>query len=207
MGRPKTIEDDELLDVARRVFRQHGHTATTQHVAKAAGISEAILYKRFKTKDELFYAALNRPSPDLSAITNIDPTLDPRAYLGIFSARTKDHFRQAVPSIISVAAHPRYGKELMGQVHRHNRAGEIAAVLRLRLESWHRAGKIRTTNIVSFSNAFLHALHSMAMVEVFAGEAAKPTPPKEMEPFLDVFWEAIRPTGDLIGKRKSSATS
>lgn len=202
MGRPKTIEDAELLDVARRVFRQHGHTATTQHVAKAAGVSEAMLYKRFKTKDELFFAALNQPTANLSALSDIDPTLEPRAFLAIFSARTKDHFRQVVPSIISVAAHPRYGKEMMGQVHRHNRAGEIAAVLRLRLESWHRNGRIRTTNIVSFSNAFLHALHSMAMVEVFSGEAATPATPKEMEPFLDVFWEAIRPTGDITSGRK-----
>src|SRR4051812_19786243 len=118
MGRPKTIEDDELLDVARRVFREHGHTETTMHVAQAAGISEAILYKRFKTKDELFFAALNQPAPDLSALSNIDPLLPPRAYLAAFAARTKDHFRLAVPSIISVAAHPRYGKEMMGQIHR-----------------------------------------------------------------------------------------
>src|SRR3954464_15739876 len=156
MGRPKTIEDSELLEVARRIFRQHGHTATTQDVAKAAGISEAVLYKRFNTKDELFFAALNQPAPNLAALSDIDPTLEPRAYLAIFAARTKDHFRQAVPSIISVAAHPRYGKEMMGQVHRHNRAGEIAAVLRLRLESWHRAGRIRATAVTSFTNAFLH---------------------------------------------------
>jgi AcrR family transcriptional regulator len=204
MGRPKTIEDAELLDAARRVFRQHGHTATTQQVAKAAGISEAILYKRFKTKDELFFAALNRPAANLSALSDIDPKLEPRAFLAIFSARTKDHFRQAVPSIISVAAHPRYGKEMMGQVHRHNRAGEIAAVLRLRLESWHQSGRIRTTNIVSFTNAFLHALHSMAMVEVFSGEAAQPTEPKDMESFLDVFWEALRPTGEVTTRKKRS---
>ncbi len=205
MGRPKTIEDAELLDAARRVFRQHGHTATTQQVAKVAGISEATLYKRFKTKDELFFAALNRPAPTLSALSDIDPKLEPRAFLAIFAARTKDHFRQAVPSIISVAAHPRSGKELMGQVHRHNRAGEIAAVLRLRLESWHQSGRIRTTNIVSFTNAFLHALHSMAMVEVFSGEAAQPTQPREMESFLDVFWEALRPTGEVAATKKRSA--
>lgn len=201
MGRPKTIEDDALLDIARRVFREHGHTATTQHVAQAAGISEAILYKRFKTKDALFFAALNQPAPDLSPLLDIDATLGPRAYLAIFAARTKDHFRQVIPSIISVAAHPRYGKELMGKVHRYNRAGEIAALLRLRLESWHRSGLIRPTGIVSFTNAFIHALHSMAMVEVFSGEATQPTKPAEMEPFLDIFWEAVRPNPAPAPKR------
>lgn len=203
MGRPKTIEDEDLLAIARQVFREHGHTATTQHVAKAAGVSEAMLYKRFKTKDELFFAALNQPAPDLSALSDIDPSLPPRGYLAVFAARAKDHFRLAVPSIISVAAHPRYGKEMMGQVHRHNRAGEIAALLRLRLESWHRSSQIRPTNIISFTHAFIHALHSMAMVEVFSGAENTPTPAAEMEPFLDVFWEAIRPAAGPTPEKKA----
>lgn len=58
---------------------------------------------------------------------------DPKSSLALSAARTKDHFRQAMPSILTHAAHPKYGKEMMGQIHRHNRAGEISAMLCLRL--------------------------------------------------------------------------
>src|SRR2546421_144555 len=44
MGRHKTISDDQVLQVARGLFREKGHTATTREIAEAAGISEAILY-------------------------------------------------------------------------------------------------------------------------------------------------------------------
>ena len=53
MGRTKTVDDDELLRRAREVFRQSGHTASTREVARAAGISQAVLYQRFGSKNNL----------------------------------------------------------------------------------------------------------------------------------------------------------
>ena len=194
MGRPKLIEDHELLKIARVVFRDHGHTATTRLVAKAAGISQAALYKRFKTKDELFIAALTLNAPNLGALSEIRTAgRSPQAYLSIFAARAKDHFRQAIPSILSHAAHPKYGKEMMGQIHRHNRAGEIAAMLVLRLETWRKEGLTRKIPPRVFAHAFIHALHSMAMVEVLSGEDVTiPTQPDEMRPFVELFWRGLQ---------------
>ena len=85
MGRPKTIETSELLAIARDVFRRHGHTATIRHVAKAAGITSAVLYQRFKTKDALFIASLTIHAPDLTALSGIDPAgHTPQSYLALF---------------------------------------------------------------------------------------------------------------------------
>jgi len=50
MGRNKLIDDDELLRVAREIFREGGPTATTRNIASAAGISQAALYQRFGRK-------------------------------------------------------------------------------------------------------------------------------------------------------------
>ena len=193
MGRPKTIETGELLAIARNVFRQHGHTVTTRDVAKAAGISQAVLYQRFKTKDALFYAALTQHAPNLSALSEIDPALEPRDWLAQFAARTKLHFRNIMPSLLSVAAHPKYGQEMMGNIHRHNRAGEVAALIVLRLQGWRQAGKIRPVDPRTFAFAFIHALHSMAMVEVLSGDPGPATRPAELETFIDVFWHGLKP--------------
>lgn len=195
MGRPKTIETSELLAVARKVFRQHGPTATTRHVAKAAGITQAVLYQRFKTKDALFLAALTQHAASLAPLTGIDAGKhSPKSYLSLFAARAKDHFRSAMPSILSHAAHPKYGKEMMGQIHGHNRAGEIAAMLCLRLQAWQQAGLIRKMEPRIFAFAFIHALHSMAMVELLSGDDENfTTPPKDMQAFVDLFWQGLKP--------------
>lgn len=50
---------EQLLDVARDVFLEHGIRATTVEVARRAGISEGTLFHRFGTKEGLFRAALH----------------------------------------------------------------------------------------------------------------------------------------------------
>jgi AcrR family transcriptional regulator len=194
MGRPKTIQDDELLAVARQVFRQHGHTATTRDVAKAAGISQAVLYQRFKTKDDLFYAALTQHAADIAALLDIDASLEPRAYLAVFAARVKDHFISVMPSILSMAAHPRYGKEMMGKVHQLNRVGDILPILRLRLQSWQKDGRIRPTDEQAMLFTFIRVLNSMAMVEVISGQAGGPTKLEEVQPMVNLLWDGLAPT-------------
>jgi AcrR family transcriptional regulator len=209
MGRPKTIETSELLAIARDVFRKNGPTATTRDVAKAAGISQAVLYQRFKTKDALFIASLTIHAPDLNALSEIDATRhDPRSYLALFAARAKDHFRKIMPSLLSHAAHPKYGKEMMGQIHRHNRAGEIAAMLVLRLRTWMQAGLIRPLEPRVFAHAFIHALHSMAMVELLSGDDEfYVTDAKEMAAFVDLFWQGLQPPSPARKNRGDNSTS
>ncbi len=58
MGRPTIIEDAALLEAAREVFLRKGLSATTAEVALSAGISQASIFKRYKTKQELFWAAM-----------------------------------------------------------------------------------------------------------------------------------------------------
>jgi AcrR family transcriptional regulator len=58
MARPVTISDEVILDAAREIFLAHGIKATTALVAERAGVSEGIIFKRFKTKAELFRTAM-----------------------------------------------------------------------------------------------------------------------------------------------------
>ncbi len=58
MGRPATITDEALLAVAAEVFQEHGMRATTAEVAQRAGVSEGVVFKRFRSKNELFQRAM-----------------------------------------------------------------------------------------------------------------------------------------------------
>jgi AcrR family transcriptional regulator len=53
-----------ILDSALRVIRERGLArATTKEIAKAAGLSEAALYKHFSDKSEIFLGVLQERSP------------------------------------------------------------------------------------------------------------------------------------------------
>jgi len=58
-GRPPVIDSARLLAVAREVFLERGIRATTLEVAERAGVSEGVLFHRFKSKEGLFAAAMN----------------------------------------------------------------------------------------------------------------------------------------------------
>ena len=59
MARKPTITDEQQLVAAREVFLERGVNATSAEVAQRAGVSEGTLFKRFKTKHEMFHCALD----------------------------------------------------------------------------------------------------------------------------------------------------
>jgi AcrR family transcriptional regulator len=58
MARPVQIKDETIIEAARQVFLERGILATTAEVALRAGVSEGSVFKRFKSKVELFQAAM-----------------------------------------------------------------------------------------------------------------------------------------------------
>lgn len=58
MARPVSIKDETIIAAAREVFLERGIQATTAEVAARAGVSEGSIFKRFKSKVELFRAAM-----------------------------------------------------------------------------------------------------------------------------------------------------
>ncbi len=58
MARSQKYADETLLQAAAEVFLEEGPAAGTARIAKRAGVSEGILFQRFKTKEALIEAAL-----------------------------------------------------------------------------------------------------------------------------------------------------
>ncbi|GHF59906.1 AcrR family transcriptional regulator [Amycolatopsis bartoniae] len=60
---------DEILAAASRIMRERGYArATTKEIARAAGYSEAALYKHFADKAEIFLGVLNEQLPGLGTV-------------------------------------------------------------------------------------------------------------------------------------------
>jgi AcrR family transcriptional regulator len=83
MPRPITIQDNVILQAARELFLARGLRATTAEIAERAQVSPGILFKRFKTKEALFRAAM-------AAQSDTDPPLPIDLALRIGSGRVDE---------------------------------------------------------------------------------------------------------------------
>lgn len=191
MGRKKTVSDAAVLRAARDVFRERGHTATTREIAGAIGISEAILYQRFSSKDELFFAAMCPNSLDVEELLGSeDPPKDAYAYLRAVVVRLGKHFSDVIPLALHVMTHPSFNHSLLARAH----AGlaELQKGLADRLASLAQRELIVTSAESATAQLIVSLAHDWALGNASA-HVAKPRGVRELKEMFDVVWEAIRP--------------
>ena len=118
MGRRKLIGDEELLAVAREVFIEKGLAGSTREIARRAGISEAVIYQRHRTKAELFFRALVPPTPDIDALLlGRDRCDGPLDHLEQITLGMLEYFREIAPIIKPLMNHPDFNFEDFGERH------------------------------------------------------------------------------------------
>lgn len=116
MGRNKTISDDDLLAAARRAFVKEGFAASTRRIARRAGVSEGLLFQRFQTKEDLFFAAMIPPPADLNRLLH-HPRSKGRALLEKITFSMIDYFRETLPVLLLLMSHPAFRFEEFAKRH------------------------------------------------------------------------------------------
>jgi AcrR family transcriptional regulator len=92
MGLPNTRE--RILDASAQVMSTRGlAAATTKEIARAAGFSEAALYKHFRDKEDLFLTVLSERLPPLISLLD---DLPERVGKGAVATTLEDVARAAV---------------------------------------------------------------------------------------------------------------
>jgi AcrR family transcriptional regulator len=191
MGRHKTISDEEVLHVARDVFRAQGHTATMRAIAEAAGISEAVLYQRFGSKDDLFFAAMHPSGPDIEELLGPkDPPEDAHRYLRTVVVRLGKYFAEVIPLALRVMTHPSFDPATFARVQPRGPAllqeglAERLASLACRQEIVMLSEAITARLLVSLA-------HDWGLGSVFSpGSLAHRD--RELKAMVDVVWEGLR---------------
>jgi AcrR family transcriptional regulator len=190
MGRHKTISDHEVLRIARDVFREHGHTATTRQIAEAAGKSEAVLYQRFGSKDDLFFAAMHPRGPDLEELLGPqDPPDDAHAYLRAVVVRLGKYFGEVIPLALRVMTHPSFDPGSLARAQ-PNAAGVLQEGLVQRLESLARRKKLVMSSEAQTSRLLVSLAHDWALGRVLS--PSRPQTDRDLKSMVDVVWEGLR---------------
>ncbi len=70
-GRPRIVSDDALLEAAARVLRREGARTTTSAIAREAGVSKALLFSRYESKEELIAAVIEHETGIAEAVSDL----------------------------------------------------------------------------------------------------------------------------------------
>jgi AcrR family transcriptional regulator len=195
MPRPKRIEDDELLRIARAVFVLDGAHGSTREIAQRAGISEAALFKRYPTKAELFLAAMMPPPVDVEAmVAAAERTAEPQAALVVFGERMLAYLREAIPVIRQLTQTPlielddirrRFGDAPVEQ--------QITLGLTAYLACQAEQGRIRCPNPTGAAMLLFAAIHSLVLFELMHIH-----PPRDganaVRAMVAALWDGLAPT-------------
>lgn len=103
----KNERREQIIERATDVFREHGlKGARTREIAKVCGINEALLYKHFKSKEELFREVIKNIHADLARewYENADEAADGKSALLDFIAIHKAYM-EANPGICASLIH------------------------------------------------------------------------------------------------------
>lgn len=175
-GRPPVISTERLLEVARQVFLELGIRATTSEVAARAGIAEGTIFHRFKSKEELFRAAMNF---DPDAALQLALGLAARAGQGElrqtlveFAERFMEFGRAAMPMMMMSWSNP---ESLCADrtAERATRYHRVIAALGQYFDAEMNGGRLRRVDSEVVARMLIGSLHHYCMIELFVGASSQ----------------------------------
>lgn len=200
MARPRSIRTDQILDAARTVFLDQGLRAPTSAVAKAAGVSEGTIFKRFPTKEHLFFAAMGLPeSPLMQAGKLVEGRLgtgDMQAHLVEISLEIVGFLRVMVPRMMMMCAHPAYDPVKLFQDAPEAPPLRLSREIGTWLQAESEAGRLGPCDGVTAARMLMGALHNFVFFEVSGMHGSEPPDAREYaQRLVALLWHGIGPHG------------
>jgi AcrR family transcriptional regulator len=173
MGRSRKITDEQILLAAREVFLAEGFGASTLEIARREGISEGSIFKRFKTKEALFFTAMGVPKipPWIESLQELLGQGDLKENLVFLSLQILEFLWAALPRAIMIRSRggllPGMGGSEPPPLRRDTES------LAQFLEQESKLGRIRPCNTATIASVILGTLTHYVLSEVMT----PPLPP------------------------------
>ncbi len=165
------------------MFLELGIRATTAEVASRAGIAEGTIFHRFKSKEELFRAAMNF---DPDAVPVLVEELVQRAGVGDlrgtlieFAERFMALGRVAMPVMMMSWSNPESQLCQERTSDRASRYRRVVGALSKFFEVEMSAGRLQRADPEVMSRMLIGSLHHFCMIELFAGDPEQPKSHKD----------------------------
>jgi AcrR family transcriptional regulator len=207
MARPVSIKDETILAAAREVFLERGIQATTAEVAARAGVSEGSVFKRWKSKAELFHAAMGDQLPEVGWLSMLHARVgagDLQVNLFELGMEIIAFFRELMPLMMMSWSNPA-PNGLPAPLAAPN-PPPIRALKQLAafFEAEMRAGRCRRHDPEIVARTFLGGLTTFCFFEtLFRAHGELPLPAETyVRGHVGLLWAGIEPTAPRTSSPK-----
>ena len=192
MGRPSIIDNDSILAKARALFTEYGPNLSTQTIAVALGVSQATLFKRFTSKENLFFSAMTL-KPELPALP--DGGADAKTYLTFFVAELLKHVESFSPVMMKLMSHPNFATYIQ-KAHSPDLHLMVSNRLKQVLTVFQQQGQIHATaDIAAVVNYLIETLHGHVFMQLMSGQTLSDelTADVRAAKLIAVLWTGLAP--------------
>lgn len=197
MGRNKKISDADLLAAARLAFVEKGFTVSTREIARRAGVSEGVLFQRYATKADLFFAAMVLPAPKLGDLVAPPRESASARELGVvrlqrLAAGLLDYFRETLPVLLPLMSQRGFRFEEFARTH----PGSPMDVLRWDVVAFfteeRRAGRVGPVDPGAAALMVFSLAQCVAFFEQLGAHGGR-FPPQILERSVQCLWDGLAP--------------
>ncbi len=180
-GRPITLSEEDLLASAREVFLERGLDATTAEVARRARISESVIFHRYKTKEALLLAVLERElvvPPEFEALAALVGEGEIAEHLFRVATTLVDKARTMYPFLMMALSSPVRMSELHEHMsHAHPHRVRMLRLLAAYFEAEAQLGRLRRLDSEILARTFFGGIEHYVMSELFErSDGLRPLP-------------------------------
>ncbi|MBK1987593.1 TetR/AcrR family transcriptional regulator [Sphaerospermopsis aphanizomenoides BCCUSP55] len=197
MARTPKITNQQILDAAREIFLQQGFSASTLEIAQKAGISEASIFKRFSTKEELFFASMGIPEkpPWVQEITSLSGKGNLKENLIQICIQVLEFNRQVVPRLMMLRSRGNAVPEMINRPD--SRPVRDLKTFTHFLEREIEQGRLRPSDPQTIAMILLGSLMNYVFLEQIHTSKDIPTDDKVfVQHLVDIVWQGISPSED-----------
>ena len=212
MSRIPRITNQQILEAARQVFLQQGFGASTLEIAQQAGISEASIFKRFSTKEELFFAAMGIPEKPLwmNELESLCGKGDLKENLINICLQIMEFYHEVLPRIMMLRSRGNAIAELGGKEPKPMRDVKVLTAF---LEREINQDRLRPCDPQTVAHILLGSLMNYVFLEQMSSKVSMATSESGIETYLssgdpatevsafvqslvDIVWQGIAPSQD-----------
>lgn len=202
----------QLIETAIRLFSQKGFRGTTtKEIALAAGVTEAIIFRHFKSKDHLYAAILDYKACEVKLNEKLDELRahaernDDEKLFRTLAAKILAHHRQD-KDFMRLMFYSALEKHELARSFRNKQMRPVHNFLRDYIIRRQREGAFRDCDATAAVQSFLGAvLYQSMMTGLFNADFMKLADKDAVENFTCLFLEGLRqrPIKQLAKKSKT----
>jgi AcrR family transcriptional regulator len=198
MARTKTISDEKIITAAREEFLKHGFGASTMAIAQRAGVSEALLFKRFGTKHAIFAAAMGIEDPPrwVKMLEGLEGQGEAKENIKKISKMIMEFMLKMMPRMImawSARGKPPLKREMQKSPIKRDQKALVTY-----FEKEMKSGRIRPGDPEIAARTLIGSLHQLIFLKIIGiDRSTQGEMERQVEELVDLLWEGLEPIPPL----------